>query len=389
MHAAPCSLQAVEAVCAGGEIEEVDVADLLARLVDRSLVVRVESDTGSRYRLLETVRAYCLERLVESGESSEIEQRYDAYYDQLALRSEPRLYGYGEMFARMGDIYLRHGKGAALYVPTSPVVARTVSSKDGTPIAYELLGRGNIVILVANTLAERSALRPLAVRLADSFATVVYDRRGRGGSGDTPPYSVDREVEDLAALIQAVSETDSASAPVFGFGITTGGALVGQAAAQGVGFAAVAMMEPPFIIPGTRTPLPEGFAARIEDLVAAGRRGDAVEYFLSEAVQMAPEVLAPLRSTARWRELEALAHTIGYDLAVMNGHHLPLRWAELVTAPALVLDGGLSMEWRRLTAQAVADLLPKGRRHTMDGQPHDPAPEILAPILEEFFRGAV
>ncbi|WP_460366504.1 ATP-binding protein, partial [Actinocorallia lasiicapitis] len=389
MHAAPCSLQAAESVCAGGEIAEFDVADLLARLVDRSLVVRVDSGSGSRYRLLETVRAYCLERLEESGEGAATERRYAAYYDRLALRSEPRLYGYGEMFARMGDIYLRHGEHDTSAVPAAGPAALTATSKDGTPIAYELRGQGPLLILVGNTLTERGALRPLAARLAGSFTTLVYDRRGRGASGDTPPYTVEREVEDLAALIDAARESvpGSGRGPAYGFGITTGAVLVAEATARGVGFAAIAVIEPPFILPGTRTPIPAGFQAHVENLVEAGRRGDAVEYFLSEAVQMAPEVLAPLRSTARWRDLEALAHTITYDTAIMNGHVLPAHWADQITAPVLVLDGGLSARWRRLTAQAVAHLLPNARHHTMNGQPHDPAPDLLAPLLTDFFLG--
>jgi predicted ATPase/DNA-binding SARP family transcriptional activator/pimeloyl-ACP methyl ester carboxylesterase len=374
-HTAACTLHAAEAVCSGDGVAGADVADLLARLVDRSLLVRLDTASGSRYRMLETVRAFGLEKLAEAGELETTEAGYAAYYGGLAQRSEPRLYGHGAAFARFGDIYRPAGPERSAIAEA----ASTVGSRDGTTIAYQQWGEGPAIILVANTMNDRRALTPLATRLAASFRVVAYDRRGRGGSGDTPPYAVAREVEDLAAVIDAVG------GPVFAFGVTTGGVLAAEAAARGVELAGIAMIEPPFVLDGTRDRVPAGLAAQVEELVTAGRRGDAVELFLSVAVQMTPEVIAPMRSTPMWRDLETLAHTIPYDVTLMNGFGLPAHWAARVTQPTLVIAGGLSLEWRRRTARAVAELLPGGRLHVMEGHQSDPGPEVLAPIVEDFF----
>ncbi|GAA3220283.1 AfsR/SARP family transcriptional regulator [Actinocorallia longicatena] len=372
LHMDAFTLAAAEAVCASGEIPGHDVADALARLVDRSLVVRLEG--MARYRLLETVRAFCLERL--APEIEETRSRYAAYYQGLSQRSEPRLYGYGELFSHVGAIY-RQGPVEAPRPEISGAVQHAVSA-DGTPIAFQQWGEGPPVVLVANTMNDRRALAPLARRLARSFTAIVYDRRGRGGSGDTPPYAVEREIEDLAAVAGRFG------GPVAGFGVTSGAVLLAEAAARGVPFGRLVLVEPPLILPGTREPVPADMIGRLDRLIAEGRRGDAVELFLTLNVQMAPEVLAPMRSAPRWQELEAVAHTIRYDLALLGDYGLPGRWATEIVQPVLVLAGEVSLAWRRATAEAVAALLPAARLLTMSGQPHDPHPDLLAPILEEF-----
>ncbi|GAA2735250.1 AfsR/SARP family transcriptional regulator [Actinocorallia aurantiaca] len=373
LHTDAFTLPAAEAVCAAGEISAYEVADLLARLVDRSLVVRL--DGMSRFRLLETVRAFCLDQL--NGEVEETRTRYAAYYQGIAQRSEPRLYGYGELFSHVGAIY-QQGPVERSQPEISGAV-QYVTSADGTAIAFQQWGEGPPVVLVTNTMNDRRALAPLARRLARRFTAIVYDRRGRGDSGDTPPYAVAREIEDLAAL---VSRFDG---PVFGFGVTSGAVLTAEAAAQGIPFERLALVEPVFTLPGTREPVPIDMIARLEELIAAGRRGDAVEHFLTVVVQMAPEVLAPMRSAPRWQELEAVAHTIEYDLTIMGDFSLPTWWDTTVTQPTLVLDGEISAPWRRDAAQAVAGLLPHAQQQTMHGQPHDPDPDYLAPLLEKFF----
>jgi predicted ATPase/DNA-binding SARP family transcriptional activator len=380
MHADACTLRAAEAVCAGGEVAGFDVADVLARLVDRSLVARLDTTAGSRYRLLESVRAYCLDRLREAGEHEQTRDRYVQYYDALAQHSEPRLYGHGDLFGYLGGLY-RNAPQSGLN-PNRPAAVESVVSADGTRIAFQRWGDGPAVILVGGALNDRLTLAPLAERLGQRFTAVSYDRRGRRGSGDTPPYAVEREIEDLGALVAL------ADGPVFALGVSSGAVLAAEAAAQGVQLAGLALVEPPFILAGTRKPMPPDLDVQLNELVAAGRRGDAVEHFLTVAVEMTPEVLAPMRSAPLWPDLEALAHTISYELAVMGDFSLPYHWSQRVTRPTLVIDGGVSLAWRRHAAQAVTDLLPDARRLTMDGHPHDADPEILGPIVESFFLGA-
>jgi pimeloyl-ACP methyl ester carboxylesterase len=232
---------------------------------------------------------------------------------------------------------------------------------------------------VGGALNDRATFAPLAEYLAAEFTAVSYDRRGRGGSGDTPPYAVAREVEDLVALSAALG------GPAYGFGVSSGAVLAVEAALRGVPFAGLVLIEPPFILDGTRPPMPADFVARLDELVAAGRRGDAVELFLAEAVEMPVEVVAPMRSAPAWPALEAIAHTMAYDIAVMGDFRLPARWTAL-PVPTLVVNGSVSAAWRQDAARAVAAALPRAWHRTLDGHAHEAPPAILGPILAEFFR---
>ncbi|MFL6074847.1 MAG: AfsR/SARP family transcriptional regulator [Mycobacteriales bacterium] len=375
-----CTLRAAEAVCAGGEVATGDVPDLLARLVDRSLAVRADGTAGARYRLLETVRAYCLDRLREAGELADTLARYAGYYGGLARHAEPRLYGHHALFS-----YLSGLDGGDATAATTPVAAvpgtapvRTVTSRDGTAIAYDRYGDGPPVVLVGGALNDRATLASLAEELAGTFTVYSYDRRGRGGSGDTPPYAVEREIEDLAALL---AETGG---PAAVFGVSSGAVLAAEAAARGLPIRALVLNEPPFILDGSRPPMPADFADRLTELVTAGRRGDAVELFLMTAVEMPAEVVAPMRNAPLWPGFEAMAHTLAYDVRVMGDFTLPAHWATAITVPALVLDGSESLAWRRHTARAVAAALPGGEQATLEGHPHDADARVLAPILASF-----
>jgi predicted ATPase/DNA-binding SARP family transcriptional activator len=376
LHPDSCTRQAAEAICSGAGVSTVDVSDLLARLVDRSLLVRIDAPGGGRYRLLESVGAYCLERLHESGEFETVLQRHIAYYVGLSNRSEPRLYGHHPLFAYLSEKDPRRPVRRDASSGREP--ASTVRSRDGTPIAYDRYGHGPPVILVGGALNDRLTFAPLATRLASDFTVFSYDRRGRSGSGDTPPYDVDREVEDLAAIV------DVAGGPAYAFGVSSGAVLAVAAAATGLAIAKLVLIEPPFIMDDTRRPIPGGFAARLDELVATGRRGDAVELFLMEAVEMPAEVVAPMRSAPTWAALESVAHTMTYDLAVMGDFRLPPAWAT-VTVPTLVLDGDGSAAWRKHAARAAAAALPNATHRTLDGHPHDAPPAILAPLLRDFF----
>jgi len=254
-----------------------------------------------------------------------------------------------------------------------------VTSKDGTTIAFDRLGEGPAVILVSGGSVDRSSLAALADLLAQHFTVFNYDRRGRGPSGDTPPYAVEREVEDIDAVVEA------AGGSAYLFGSSSGAALALEAARQLPNrITKLALWEPPYIPEGFPRP-PADTAKTFSDLIAAGKRGDAAEYFMAKVVGMPPEFVAQARSSPWWPAQEALAHTLAYDATIMGDYSLPMERAAQVTIPTLVLDGGASFPFLHPTAQALAAALPNGRQRTLEGQSHDVAAEVLAPSLTEFF----
>jgi pimeloyl-ACP methyl ester carboxylesterase len=255
----------------------------------------------------------------------------------------------------------------------------TVTSSDGTTIAFDRSGEGPAVILLCGGSTDRSANAPLAALLAEHFTVFNYDRRGRGDSGETAPYAVEREVEDLEALIS------EAGGSAFVYGTSSGAALALEAAASGLPITKLALWEPPFFLEGRPRP-PADTATTITELVSEGRRGDAVEYFMSKVVGLPPEFVAGARTQPFWASQEALAHTLAYDATIMGDYSLPTGRAAAVTVPTLVIDGGASFGFMGESADALADALPDGRRRTLDGQEHNVAPEALAPVLEEFYH---
>lgn len=264
---------------------------------------------------------------------------------------------------------------------------RFVKSRDGTSIAYDQTGAGPVVILVAGALSARSANGRLAPLLESSFTVISYDRRGRGDSGDTRPYAVQREVEDIEALI------DASGGSAFVFGSSSGAALALEAAAglpEKVKRAV--LFEPPFITDASRSPVPSDFQAKLAELLSADRRGDAVELFMTTAVGVPTEAVAQMRQSPMWPSMEKLAPTLAYDMAVMGdtlfGRPLPAeRWRSAVQ-PILVLDGDQSDAWLRHSAESLAKLLPHAKYQSLPGQNHSAsftAPQVLAPVLVEFF----
>jgi pimeloyl-ACP methyl ester carboxylesterase len=254
-----------------------------------------------------------------------------------------------------------------------------VTSSDGTTIAFDRSGEGPAVILVCGGSTDRSANAPLAALLAEHFTVFNYDRRGRGDSGETAPYAVEREVEDLEALIS------EAGGSAFVYGTSSGAALALEAAASGLPITKLALWEPPFFLEGRPRP-PADTATTFTELVSEGRRGDAVEYFMAKGVGLPPEFVAYARTQPFWASQEALAHTLAYDATIMGDYSLPTGRAAAVTVPTLVIDGGASFGFMGESADALADALPDGRRRTLDGQEHNVAPEALAPVLEEFYH---
>lgn len=263
---------------------------------------------------------------------------------------------------------------------------QTVTSKDGTRIAFDRAGQGPALVLVGGALSERSANGPLVEQLAKRFTVFSYDRRGRGDSGDTAPYAVAREIEDIEALLA------QAGAPAFVYGKSSGAVLALEASnLLSRSIAKLALYEPPLIVDGTRPPPPQGYAQQLDALIAEGRRGDAIEYFMTTVVGMPAEAVAPMRKSPGWPKMEAIAHTLAYDVAVagdtMSGNPLPpQKWAS-ATSPTLVMDGGASPVWMRNGATALAAVLPNAQHRTLPDQTHEVAPEVIVPELEQFFLG--
>src|SRR5262249_8089703 len=261
----------------------------------------------------------------------------------------------------------------------------SVRSKDGTPIAFERVGRGPALILVDGGLRYR-ALGPSAGPanlLAGDFTAFTYDRRGRGESGDTAPYAVEREIEDIQALLSA------AGGAAFVWGVSGGAALALEAANRVAGIRKLALYEAPFIVDGSRPPISKNDWDVIGHAVAAGRRGEAVKRFLT--LVGAPRVfvaLMPLLPAAS--KLKGVAHTLPYDGAIVveyqRGTSLPEdRWTS-VSMPTLVMDGGKSPTWMRNAARAIANVLPDAQHRTLEGQTHLVKPNVHAPVLAEFFK---
>lgn len=255
-----------------------------------------------------------------------------------------------------------------------------VSSADGTIIAYERSGAGAPVILVGGALCVRASTRPLAQALEADFTVVSYDRRGRGDSGDTSPYSVAREVEDLGALITALGGIAAV------YGHSSGAALVVEAAASGLPITKVVLHEPPYGADDAESQRQSNEAgAGVLALLAENRRVDAVELFLTMAGM--PEDAAT--ELAREPGMAEVAPTLAYDFAVVGnaerGGTVPFDLIGNVSQPALAVCGSASPAFMIDAARRVSKALPGGRYIELDGQPHVVPPEILAPVLTEFF----
>jgi pimeloyl-ACP methyl ester carboxylesterase len=263
---------------------------------------------------------------------------------------------------------------------------QTVTSRDGTTIAFDRTGGGPPVVLVGGALGDRGAAAPLAALLAARVTAISYDRRGRGDSGDVQPYSVDREIDDLAALIDAAGGEASV------FGHSSGAALALEAAHRGLPIRSLAVYEPPFLVdPGHGRVAPD-YRARLERAIAEGRPGDAVEQFMREAVLVPPDMIAGMKQSPMWPGLEAAAHTLVYDQDVMDRTPVdvpePLARFRSIQVPVLALEGGASPDWLRAPAKVLGEMLPNGRHRTLDGQTHGFDPAVMAPVLVDFFTAA-
>ncbi|MGD0603582.1 MAG: alpha/beta hydrolase [Streptosporangiaceae bacterium] len=258
------------------------------------------------------------------------------------------------------------------------------TSADGTAIAYDRAGHGPPLVVVVGAFCDRRTFVPPA-GLTSRFTVCTYDRRGRGDSGDTPPYSPDREIEDLAAVVEACGGGDGSG--VFAYGHSSGAALALQAAARGVPFAAIAAYEPPYLIAGTRE-LAADAVPRIAAMVSAGRRSDAVRFWMTDVVQAPAALVAMMERLPTWDGLEGLAHTLPYDLAVVGDQGVPAGELAQITVPVLILGGGRSPGWFKQTVEATAAVMPGARLVMIDGQDHGIPPGVIGPVLTEFLLGS-
>ncbi len=260
-------------------------------------------------------------------------------------------------------------------------------SADGTVIAFDAWGEGEPLIIIDGATAY-PAINPLNAEIAQllsgEFRTYVYDRRGRGDSTDNAPYAIEREIEDIAALIEV------AGAPATVFGWSSGGVLALDAAAAGLPIKRLALFEPPFVVDGSRPPLPADYVERLEAAIADGRPGDAAAIFLTDAAGMPPEDVEAFRKNDFWPVMEAVAPTISYDGRIMgttmSGNPLPKdRWTA-VTVPTLVMHGTDTFPGMVPAAHALADLLPTATVREVEGQEHSAPASVLAAQLRDFDR---
>lgn len=263
----------------------------------------------------------------------------------------------------------------------------SVVSKDGTSIGFSRLGRGPAVILVDGALCYRDLglSGPLARLLEPKFTVYTYDRRGRGRSGDTQPYSVEREVEDIDSLVR------EAGGSAFLYGISSGAALGLEAASRLKGIRKLALYEPPFITDGSRQPLPGDTLETLSRMIAAGRRGDAVRLFMK--FLGTPDFFVTFMSLSpAWPKLKAIAHTILYDLAIVGdyqrGKPLPEGSWSSIKVPVIIMEGEKSPAWIKNSIDAFMAIHHGGQRRILKGQTHDVRPDILGPVLADFFENA-
>jgi hypothetical protein len=253
---------------------------------------------------------------------------------------------------------------------------QTVTSADGTTIAFDQLGAGTPLVLVAGAACDRAVDAALAQALAAHFTVLNYDRRGRGDSTDTLPHAVQRDIEDLEILLAAAG----GSAVVVG--LSSGAALAALAAAAGLPITHLVMWEPPFRLDadGRRAALEYGEKTRA--LLADGRRGDALALFMT-IVGLPPEAIAGARQSPYWAQGESLAPTLAYDAAVMGDGSIPVeRYAE-ITVPTAVLAGGAGPDWFRDAGRAAAAAVRGATYGELAGQTHDVAPDVLAAAVRE------
>lgn len=257
-----------------------------------------------------------------------------------------------------------------------------VTSADGTRIAYEQLGKGPPLLLVTGALNDRTTRNagvPLARLLSERHTVLCFDRRGRGDSTNTAPYSLAREVEDIAALLAQLGGTPDV------YGHSSGGLLALEAAQAGLPIRKLALYEPPLALRAVREPLPSDIVEQLVRFTEHDQRSEAVELFLSRAVCIPEGALQKTKQSTLWPVLMRLAHTLSYDVGVAQNPEAIVERARSLRTPTLVLDGERSAPWMRFAVETLAQALPEGTRQSLPGQNHEVDPVQLVPRLLTFF----
>jgi pimeloyl-ACP methyl ester carboxylesterase len=259
---------------------------------------------------------------------------------------------------------------------------KQVRSADGTTIAYDQMGNGPAVMLVDGALGYRAFgfMKQLANELSPHFTVISYDRRGRGESTDTQPFALEREIEDIEALI------NEAGGEAYLYGISSGAALALEASIKlGHKVKKLALYEAPYDSDDARRLAFRTYRQQLDEVLAEGRPGDALGLFML-FVGMPPEHLEGARRQPMWPMWEAVAHTLPYDAAALGEDaSVPIEKAAKVTVPTLVMDGSASFPFMHPTAVALAKAMPNGEHRTLEGQTHEVEAHVLAPVLVEFF----
>jgi pimeloyl-ACP methyl ester carboxylesterase len=255
-----------------------------------------------------------------------------------------------------------------------------ITSKDGTKIAYETAGQGPVVLIVLGALNTRKSGTKLAKLLASKFTAVSYDRRGRGDSADAAPYTPEREVEDIAALIDAVG------GPVCLYGHSSGAALAISAAAKlRKQVTKLAIYEAPYALDTEARKAAKEYDVALKKALSSGNNGEAVALFV-RSVGVSDKQIQAMRQMPMWKGLEKLAPTLVYDSEVLGeGHALPATLLSRVRTPTLVMHGGAGSPAMRDAARTISEAIPKAEFRTLARQTHGVSPKVLAPELEEFF----
>ena len=258
-----------------------------------------------------------------------------------------------------------------------------VTSNDGTRIAFDSAGTGPILIRVDGATATRQFSASFADALAPHFTVITYDRRGRGDSGDGSTYAVEREIEDIAALI------DGNGGSAFVMGQSSGAVLALRAAAAGLPITKLAVYEPPFLVNDSRPPVPDDYVDRLNALLSKGQRDEAVVYFSTTSAGIPMEFVEQMKESPYWAPSVGVAHTLPYDGMVMgdtmSGRPLsPEPWSA-ITIRTLVMSGGETFPWIHDGVAALMEHLPNAEYRLLPGQGHGAADDVLAPVLVDFF----
>lgn len=255
----------------------------------------------------------------------------------------------------------------------------TVTSKDGTQVAYDATGSGPALVIVS-AMPDRSANAQLVELLAPYFTVYNYDRRERGGTKSDQPYAVAREFEDLEAVLGA------AGGSAYIYGSSGMGVFALRAAANGLAgkLQKIAVWEPPFIVEGARQPLPGDYKQQLEKMLSEDRRGDMAALFMTAAVGMPAEFVEPMKGFPNWSAFEASAPALIHDAEVVGDMSIPDELKN-VTVPTLILEGG-SIPWVTAGIDALVKILPQAERKLLAGQQHNVEATAIAPALIEFFK---